>query len=525
MSDAGGMCNRAGAGGGTGYEARGTSDAPRYAMIVADAKRLVPRASYLVPPAYNAAQMSELKLYNTLTRSKEPFVPLVPGEVRMYSCGPTVYNHLHIGNLRTFLWSDLLRRYLEWRGYRVTQVMNITDVEDKIIRNASAAGKEINDYTAPFIESFHASLQSLRIRPADTYPRATEYIREMVDLVKILTERGHTYVADGSIYFKVGTLPDYGKLSHVEIDRSSEYSRVESDEYEKESARDFVLWKAKKEGEPSWATDIGDGRPGWHLECSAMSMRLLGEAFDIHTGAVDLIFPHHENEIAQSEGATGKPFVRFWIHGEHLNVDQQKMSKSIGNIYTLRELEDLGYDPLSLRYALLSVPHRTKLNFTLQSLDDAKSALQRIELFLLRLDEVSKSGPHGAKESDGYADEIIGKFLAGFEESMDDDLNTAGALGSLFTLIRDGNAAMDAGRITPADAEGVRTALMKVDPVLDVFPRREATLDSEIEKLIEARQAARKSRNFAESDRIRDELLAKGIILEDTAQGVRWRRK
>ena len=283
--------------------------------------------------------MSELKLFNTLTREKDAFVPLIAGEVRIYSCGPTVYNDPHIGNLRTFLWSDLLRRYLEYRGLRVTQVMNITDVEDKIIRAATAAGQDIRTYVAPFIETFHSSLKRLRIRPADAYPRATEFIPQMVKLVEVLNRRGHTYVADGSTYFRVSTMPDYGKLSRVEIDTTSEYSRVESDEYEKESARDFVLWKAKKEGEPSWETAIGEGRPGWHLECSAMSMHFLGETFDIHTGAVDLIFPHHENEIAQSEGATGKPFVRTWLHGEHLNIDAQKMSKSLGNIYTLDEIE------------------------------------------------------------------------------------------------------------------------------------------------------------------------------------------
>jgi len=469
--------------------------------------------------------MSDLRLFNTLTREKEPFVPLVPGEVRMYSCGPTVYNHPHIGNLRTFLWSDLLRRYLEWRGLRVTQVMNITDVEDKIIKHANAAGQDIRTYTAPFISTFFDELKALRIRAADSYPRATEFIPQMIALVERLSERGHTYVADGSTYFRVSTMRDYGKLSKIEVDATSDFSRVESDEYEKESPRDFVLWKAKKENEPSWPTAIGEGRPGWHLECSAMSMHFLGETFDIHTGAVDLIFPHHENEIAQSECATGKPFVRFWLHGEHLNIDQQKMSKSLGNIYTMSEIREMGYDPLALRYALVSVPYRTKLNFTTQSLDDAKSALARIESFLLRLDELSTSGPHDAKSSDGHAEELIGRFLESFREAMDDDLNTAGALGALFTLIRDANSAIDAGRITPSDAEGLKTALMKIDPVLDIFPKRETTLDSDIEERIAARQAARKARNFAESDRIRDELLAKGIILEDTPQGVRWRRK
>ena len=469
--------------------------------------------------------MSDLTLFNTLSREKETFIPLVPGEARVYSCGPTVYNNPHIGNLRTFLWSDLLCRYLEYRGLRVTQVMNITDVEDKIIRNATKAGQDIRTYVEPYITSFHEALQKLRVRRASAYPRATEYIDHMVSLVQRLGERGHTYTAEGSTYFRVGTLPGYGKLARIEIDTASEFSRVEADEYEKESARDFVLWKAKKEGEPSWQTPIGEGRPGWHLECSAMSMHLLGETFDIHTGAVDLIFPHHENEIAQSEGATGKPFVRYWIHGEHLNIDQQKMSKSLGNIYTLAEVEQMGYSPLALRYALLSVPHRTKLNFTTHSLDDAKAALARIESFLLRLDEVARSGPRDAANADEGGDALIGKLLNDFQEALDDDLNTAGALGALFTFIRDGNTAMDAGRISPGDAEGMRAALRKIDPVLDLFPDVEQSIDAEIEALIEQRTAARKARNFAESDRIRDLLLSKGIVLEDTPGGVRWRRK
>jgi len=287
-----------------------------------------------------------------------------------------------------------------------------------------------------------------------------------------------------------------------------------------------VPWKATKPGEPTWTVVHPPGRPGWHLECSAMALRLLGESpIDIHAGGIDLIFPHHENEIAQSEGATGKPFVRTWIHGEHLNLDQQKMSKSLGNIFTLAEVEEQGYDMLALRYALLSVPHRTKLNFTPQSLDDAKSALIRIESFLLRVDEVSRSAPHDAAHADDSSDPLIGTFLADFQEAMDDDLNTAGALGALFTFIRDANSAIDAGRITAGDAAGIKAALMKIDPVLDIFPKREELADPEIEKLIEARLAARKSRNFAESDRIRDELLGRGILLEDTPGGTRWRKK
>ena len=469
--------------------------------------------------------MSDLKLYNTLSREKETFIPLVPGKVQMYSCGPTVYNQPHIGNLRTFLWSDLLRRYLEYRGLKVRQIMNITDVDDKIIRNAHAAGQDLDAYTAPFIAKFHEDLQALRIRPADEYPRATAYIPQMVALVDRLNAKGHTYEAGGSTYFKVATLPEYGKLSRVEIATESEFTRIDSDEYEKEGARDFVLWKAKKDGEPSWPTKIGDGRPGWHLECSAMSMQLLGETFDIHTGAVDLIFPHHENEIAQSEGATGKPFVRYWVHGEHLNIDQHKMSKSLGNIYTLAEIRDMGYDPVALRYALLSVPHRTKLNFTKQSLDSAKGAFDRIESFLLRLDEVSKSAPHDAAHADDHGDVLIGRLLADFETAMDDDLNTAGALGALFTFISEANTAMDARRISASDAAGMKEALKRIDTVLDIFPKRDEALDSEIEQLIAARNAARKSKNFAESDRIRDLLLSRGITLEDTPGGVRWRRK
>lgn len=469
--------------------------------------------------------MSDLRLFNTLTREKETFVPLVPGQVRMYSCGPTVYNDPHIGNYRTFLWNDLLRRYLQWLGYKVTQFMNLTDVDDRIIQNANAAGKDIFTYTAPFIASFHAGLKDLRIRPADSYPRATEYIPQMAELVQRLNERGHTYVAEGSTYFRISTLPSYGKLSRIPIDVSSDYTRLDSDNYEKDSARDFVLWKAKKPGEPSWETPIGVGRPGWHLECSAMSMHLLGETFDIHTGAVDLIFPHHENEIAQSEGATGKTFVRFWVHGEHLNLDQQKMSKSLGNIYSLADVKQMGYSPLAVRYALLSVPHRTKLNFTTQSLQDAKKALERIELFFLRLDEIAGSAPRDAKQSDGHAEGLIGNFLAAFQTAMDDDLNTAGALAALFTLIRDANIAIDAGRITSSDAEGLRTALRKIDPVLDIFPAVDQSIDAEIEKLIDARNAARKARNFAESDRLRDELLSRGIVLEDTPGGTRWRRR
>jgi cysteinyl-tRNA synthetase len=466
--------------------------------------------------------MSPLRLYNTLTHQQEPFEPLEPGHVRMYACGPTVYNFVHIGNLRTFLWADLLRRYLEWKGNRVTMVMNLTDVEDKIIRNAAAKGVDIFSYCAPYIDAFFEDIDTLRIRRADLYPKATDHITEMVQLVDRLHEHGHTYESDGSIYYKISTLPNYGRLAQLELQaEDAAVSRVESDEYEKENARDYVLWKAKKsDDEPYWPTTLGEGRPGWHLECSAMSMKYLGETFDLHTGAVDLIFPHHENEIAQSEGATGKPFVRFWVHGEHLNIDQQKMSKSLGNIFTLRELLAEGYSPLQIRYALLSVPHRTKLNFTLKSLDDAKSALERLETFLLRLAET----PSGDEES-SRGRELAETFLRDFEAALDDDLNTAGALGALFTLIREANIAMDANALSAADRQKIRGAVERADSVLDIAPKEDRSLDAEVERLIEARLQARKAKNFAESDRIRDELLAMGIILEDTAGGMRWRRK
>ncbi|HEY0787320.1 MAG TPA: cysteine--tRNA ligase [Thermoanaerobaculia bacterium] len=465
--------------------------------------------------------MSALRLYNTRTRSLEPFEPLAPGEVRMYSCGPTVYDQAHIGNLRTFLWGDVLRRYLEWSGFRVTQVMNFTDVDDRIIEKANETKKSLSAYTAPWVDAFYEDIETLRIRRADIHPKATEHIPEMVALVERLAAAGHTYVADGSTYFRIATFPEYGRLAQLELEQKSEFSRIETDKYEKEDARDFVLWKAKKEGEPSWEARIGDGRPGWHLECSAMSMKYLGETFDIHTGAVDLIFPHHENEVAQSEGATGKLFVRYWVHGEHLIVDDQKMSKSLGNQYTLQNILDQGYSPLQVRYALLSVPHRTKLNFTFRSLEDAKHALARLELFLIRMREIEGSGAAAT----GNGAELAARFRADFEAAMNDDLNTAGALGALFTMIREANVAADLGALGADDAKALVAAFDDVDRVLDLAPQIETSLDEEIQALIADRNAARKARNFKESDRIRDELLARGILLEDTPSGTRWRRQ
>jgi cysteinyl-tRNA synthetase len=464
--------------------------------------------------------MPELLLFNTLTRDYEPVRPIEPGHVRMYACGPTVYHFVHIGNLRTFLWADLLRRYLQWKGLRVTMVMNLTDVDDRIINHARDRGISIDEYTAPYIDAFFADIDALRIRRADLYPRATEHVPEMISIVDRLSEKGHTYLSDGSTYFRISTFSGYGKLSRIEVGEASAFSRVDSDTDDKMDARDFVLWKARKEGEHFWPAAIGDGRPGWHLECSAMSMKYLGETFDIHLGAVDLIFPHHENEIAQSEGATGKPFVNMWVHGEHLIVEERKMSKSAGNFFTLRDLFAEGYTPLQIRYALLSVPYRTKLNFTTRSLEDAKSALERLELFVLRLREVSRPGTATRKGR-----EMAEKALSDFELAMDDDLNTAGALGAVFTLIRDANTAIDSGELTAEDAAAIHSALERMDVVLDLLPHGEASLDAEVEQLLEERTAARSRRDFAESDRLRDVLLGKGIILEDTPGGTRWRRK
>lgn len=468
------------------------------------------------------ATLHRVKLYNTLTREKETFEPLEPGHVRIYACGPTVYHYVHIGNLRTFLWSDILRRYLEWKGFRVTLVMNLTDVDDRIIKKAQEGGVTLREYTDPYVEAFFEDIDTLRIRRADIYPRATDHVPEMIDLVQKLTAGGHTYVTEGSTYYRISTFPSYGKLARIEVDRTSTFSRVDSDTDDKQDARDFVLWKARKEGEAFWETAIGEGRPGWHLECSAMAMKYLGETFDIHTGAVDLIFPHHENEIAQSEAATGKPFVKTWVHGEHLIVEDRKMSKSAGNFFTLRDLFQEGFTPLQIRYALLAVPHRTKLNFTMKTLEDAKHALERLELFRLRLGELERGDSlPGSREAAALAD----TFLTAFEAAMDDDLNTAGSLGALFTLVREANTAMDAGEIGANEARAIREALERADQVLDLLPKRDETMDADIEELIEARTNARKNRDFAESDRLRDELLSRGIILEDTPGGTRWRRK
>jgi len=463
-----------------------------------------------------------LRFYNTLSRRLEKFEPIESGHARMYTCGPTVYDFSHIGNLRTFLFEDVLRRTLEYFGYEVTQVMNLTDIDDKTIREATAAGLGLREYTDRFIEAFFSDLDTLHVERAEHYPRATDYIPQMVKLVQRLEETGHAYRSDGSIYYSISTFPEYGKLSGVRPEANLAGSRVDNEEYEKEDARDFVLWKGTREGEPSWEGDLGPGRPGWHLECSAMSIELLGEEFDIHTGGIDNIFPHHENEIAQSEGATGRPFAHFWLHAEHLIVEGEKMSKSKGNFFTLRDLLVKGHDPVVIRYLLISVPYRQKLNFTMDGLHAAEQAIERIRNTLRRLEHTPIAVGTGDLES-----AAIDEFRREFRDSLGDDLNTARALGALHTVLRHVNTALDAGGISDEVRGLLHQALEEADSVLGIFPdsKTGATDDDEIQRLVEERTAARTARDFARADELRDQLTEMGIVVEDTPHGAVWHRK
>jgi cysteinyl-tRNA synthetase len=466
-------------------------------------------------------------LFNTLGRRLEPLKTLEPGAVRIYTCGPTVYNDIHIGNLRTFLFQDLLRRSLRHLGYRVFQVMNLTDVDDKTIQGAHQAGVSLAEYTRPFIDSFLRDLDALHIERVERFPKATEHVPEMIELIGKLLEKGYAYVSDGSVFFSIARDDDYGRLSGFDLGQARRGERVASDEYGKEDVRDFVLWKAVKPGEPSWDSPWGPGRPGWHIECSAMGMKYLGETFDVHCGGVDLIFPHHENEIAQSESATGKPFVRTWLHSEHLIVDGQKMSKSLGNQYTLADLLARGHSPRAIRYLLLSVHYRQKLNFTFESLEGAAGALRRVDEMRFRLQHAEERG-----EPDAALAEAAGRLRADFAAGLADDLNIAVALAAVFTFVKEVNVAIEEGRIGAGDRGRVLDALAEVDRVLGVldpaaWPEGQAQDDDaeEIERLIGERNAARARRDFAASDRLRDELAARGIVLEDTPQGTRWKRK
>ncbi len=464
-----------------------------------------------------------LRFYNTLTQTVEPFAPLSGNVVRMYTCGPTVYNYIHIGNLRTFTFQDLLRRWLRARGYTLDHVMNITDVEDKIIRNAAAAHQSIYEYTAQYAQAFLEDMTTLRLEKPERIVKATDCIPEMVSAIQTLTERGYTYVSDGSVYYRIANFPTYGKLSHHDFSGIRAGARVDVDEYDKDDARDFVLWKAKKEGEPGWETPLGAGRPGWHIECSAMAMKYLGETLDIHTGGVDLAFPHHENEIAQSEAITGKPFVRYWLHAEHLIVEGQKMSKSLGNFYTLRDVIAKGYAPEAVRYLLASVPYRKKLNFTFDGLKAAATSIDRLRNYKLRLDT--------AKFASGVNDALEARAKAAheaFDAALDDDLNTAEALAAVFEYIRDTNTAMDAGGFLAGNAPCAQGFLARFDSVFDVLKPSAASGalgDDEIDKLVAERTAAKKSRDFKRADEIRAQLAEQNVILEDTKEGVRWKRQ
>jgi cysteinyl-tRNA synthetase len=470
-----------------------------------------------------------MRLHNTLTRRDEEFVPSEDRLVRMYACGLTVYSRGHIGNFRTFVAIDLLRRTLKYlEGYTVRHVMNFTDVDDRTIAGARKAAMPLREYTNQWIDAFLQDARALGLEDVEERPRATdqENLDAMAQLVRSLEANGHTYESEGSIYFKISTLPQYGALARLDHDGLKAGARVDADNYDKDNARDFVLWKAAKPDESSWDFGFGPGRPGWHLECSAMALRLLGEPpIDIHCGGIDLVFPHHENEIAQSEGATGKKFVRFWMHVEHLLIDEEKMSKSLGNVFNLPDIQAKGYRASTLRYLLLSTHYRKQLKFSWDTMDQAEEALRRLADFLERLDRVSTGGSHP---------EIAAKVEATesqFREAMANDLNTAGALGAIFELVRTLNAAIDAQQLGTGDVPGVRAAFERFDRVLGVLSlRREEDRQTllpapEIDALVAARQDARRRRDFAEGDRIREQLLGAGIVLEDSPTGTRWKRK
>lgn len=505
-----------------------------------------------------------LRLYNTLSGRVEDFAPLEGKKVRIYTCGPTVYDFAHIGNYRTFVFQDILRRYLKYREYEVRHVMNLTDVDDNTIRNSHAAGTPLRDYTAKFIEAFQIDRGLLNLESPEVVVRATDHIADMVNLIQTLVDKGFAYSSDGSVYYRVRNFSDYGKLSKIDFKGIRDGARIDTDKYERDSARDFVLWKAWKEGEPFWDTPLGRGRPGWHIECSVMAMKYLGETFDIHSGGSDLIFPHHENEIAQSEAATGKPFVRYWLHAEHLVVNGEKMSKSLGNFFTLRDLVAKGYKPTAIRYLLASVPFRKPLNFTMDGLHQAQKSLERLRNFRYRLAmEKFPAGENPELQARAQA------ARKAFEEALDDNLNTAEALAAVFDMITDGNTAMDSGRFREGSRPAFLDVLERWDRVFAVlddndhaklvqfgFVRtREAQVanssgearadaaevkggngytstvlvdaldEKEIEKQIAAREAARRAGDFARADEIRRELSKAGVILEDTKAGTRWKRR
>ena len=461
-----------------------------------------------------------IRFFNTLSGKLEPFRAITDGEVKLYTCGPTVYDYAHIGNFRAYMFEDLLKRFLVFMDYRVTHVMNITDVDDKTINGANAEGVTLQEYTKKYIDSFFEDIDTLRIARADHYPKATEHIPEMVKMIKGLLDKGYAYEKDGSVYFSIAKFPDYGRLSKINLEELKPGERVESDEYDKESANDFALWKHKKEGEPFWETEIGPGRPGWHIECSVMSSKYLGETFDVHCGGTDNMFPHHENEIAQSEAYFGKKFVNYWLHCRHLIVDGEKMSKSKDNFYTMRDMLQKNVNPVVLRFLLLSTHYRKMLNFTFEALDQANASLQRIKDFLYEL----KNHPFKEGESKAVS-KIIDRTRKNFAEGLSDDLNISVALRVLFDMIREVNSLIAKNKVFSQDAEKLMNLIHSVDSVLGVLPEeKEELLPAEITKKIEEREKARKDKDFESADRIRDELLDLGIMLEDTKDRVRWKR-
>lgn len=494
-----------------------------------------------------------LRFYNTLAGRVEEFQPIEDKKVRIYTCGLTVYGYAHIGNYRTFVFQDILRRFLKYEGYEVIQVMNLTDVDDKTIRNAKAAGMSLREYTDQYIEAFEVDRQLLNLERPEYVVRATDHIDDMVKLVQTLEQRGYAYRSDGSYYFRVDKFPDYGKLSKIDLSGIRAGARVDADEYDKADVRDFVLWKAAKEGEPYWETPLGRGRPGWHIECSVMSMKYLGETFDIHSGGVDLAFPHHENEIAQSEAATGKPFVRYWLHCEHLVVNGQKMSKSLGNVYTLRDLIAKGYRPTAIRYLLASVPFRRLLNFTFDGLHQARQSVERLRNFQYRL--TKEAFPPG---NSSELEEVAVKARKEFEAALEDNLNTAEALAAIFEMVRIGNTAMDQGKFCDGDRGAFLDTLARWDKIFAVLEDNdqaklhqlglikgveeavaketagaggeggkallEALSDEEIERRLKEREDARRRGDFKLADQIRNELQSAGVLVEDTKAGTRWKR-
>ena len=461
-----------------------------------------------------------LRLYNTLSREKEDFVPADPPKAGLYTCGPTIYNFAHIGNFRAYMFEDLLRRYLEYSGYDVHHIMNLTDVEDKLIRTCRETGQPLKAITDKFAKAFFEDIDTLGIRRAHAYPAATDHIDAMVALIKQLRDNGHTYEEGGNIYFRLASFPRYGCLSHMDLGelQSGASGRVDSDEYEREDARDFALWKAwdEDDGAVYWETELGKGRPGWHIECSAMSMKYLGPTFDIHCGGVDNMFPHHENEIAQSECATGKPFVRYWLHCAHLVVEGKKMSKSLGNFYTLRDLLEKGIDPLAIRWVLLATHYRQPNNFSFDAIDAAEQSLQRIQDFRRRLLEPQTGD--AALEAECRACEEQFCF------AMDDDLNISGALAAVFDFLREANRRLDDGAVSEEGARNALALLDRLDEVTGVFGEREVAVPEDVLARVQARQDARRAKDFARADALRDELAAEGWVIEDTPSGPRVKR-